>query len=65
MSRLDKLRSTSTKSGFADVLGVSAVFLTRCLYINKPENQYHQFTIDKKSYKLAIERLKKSSKKFI
>jgi hypothetical protein len=49
MSRLDKLRSTSTKSGFADVLGVSAVFLTRCLYINKPENQYHQFTIDKKT----------------
>lgn len=49
MSRLAKLRLTSTKPGFANVLGVNAVFLTRCLYVNKPENQYHQFTIDKKN----------------
>jgi RNA-directed DNA polymerase len=49
MSRIAYLKSISTKPGFAHALGVDAAFLTRCLYINKPENQYHQFTIDKKS----------------
>lgn len=49
MSKLKFLKSISTKPNFAKVLGVDAAFLTRCLYINKPENQYHQFTIDKKS----------------
>lgn len=49
MSKLKYLRTISTKPQFARLLGVDAAFLTRCLYINKPKNQYHQFTIDKKS----------------
>lgn len=49
MSRLKNLKAISTKPGFAKVLGVDAAFLTRCLYIQKTENQYHKFTIDKKS----------------
>jgi RNA-directed DNA polymerase len=49
MSKLKHLRSISTKPSFAKVLGVNAAFLTRCLYIYKSKNQYHQFTIDKKS----------------
>ncbi|EHV5552901.1 retron Ec67 family RNA-directed DNA polymerase/endonuclease [Vibrio vulnificus] len=49
MSRLKRLKSASTKPEFAKVLGIDAAFLTRCLYINKPENQYHQFSIPKKS----------------
>ncbi len=49
MSKLKYLRKISTKPQFARLLGVDAAFLTRCLYVNKPKNQYHQFTIDKKS----------------
>ncbi|ANQ17082.1 retron Ec67 family RNA-directed DNA polymerase/endonuclease [Vibrio natriegens] len=49
MSKLKYLKSVSTKPGFAKALGVDAVFLTRCLYINQPETQYHQFSIAKKS----------------
>lgn len=49
MSRLKRLRSASTKPQLAKVLEVDAAFLTRCLYINKTQNQYHQFSIAKKS----------------
>lgn len=49
MSKLKYLKSISTKPNFAKILGVDASFLTRCLYVNKPQNQYHQFSIDKKS----------------
>ncbi|EAZ97067.1 retron Ec67 family RNA-directed DNA polymerase/endonuclease [Marinobacter sp. ELB17] len=49
MSKLRHLKSTSSKPGFAKVLDVDAAFLTRCLYIKKPETQYHQFSIAKKS----------------
>ncbi len=49
MSKLKLLKSVSTKPDFAKVLEVDAAFLTRCLYINKPKNQYHQFSIAKKS----------------
>ena len=49
MSRLKYLKVAKTKPQLADVLGVSPVFLTKCLYVVKPENQYHQFEIDKKS----------------
>jgi hypothetical protein len=49
MSQLNYLRRISTKPSFAKALGVDPRFLTRCLYIIKPENQYHQFTIEKKS----------------
>lgn len=49
MSKLNRLRLISTKPSFARLLGVDAAFLTRCLYINRPENQYHQFPIKKKS----------------
>jgi RNA-directed DNA polymerase len=48
MSRLKHLKSVSSKPGLAKVLGVDSAFLTRILYINKPEHQYHQFSIDKK-----------------
>ncbi|EAW26968.1 RNA-directed DNA polymerase (Reverse transcriptase) [Alteromonadales bacterium TW-7] len=49
MSKLKRLRSASTKPQLARVLEVDAAFLTRCLYINKTQNQYHQFSIAKKS----------------
>ena len=49
MSKLKYLKSISTKPSFAKALGVDPRFLTRCLYITRPENQYIQFTIDKKS----------------
>jgi len=49
MSRLKYLRQISTKPSFARALGIDPRFLTSCLYIVKPENQYHQFMIDKKS----------------
>lgn len=49
MSKLEKLRKTSTKPELASILGVNASFLTRCLYMQKPETQYHRFEIDKKS----------------
>jgi 5S rRNA maturation endonuclease (ribonuclease M5) len=49
MSRLKHLKTITTKPSFARALGVNPSFLTRCLYIIKPENQYHQFSIKKKS----------------
>ncbi|MFT5759826.1 MAG: RNA-directed DNA polymerase [Alteromonadaceae bacterium] len=49
MSRLKYLKTISTKPSFARALNVDPRFLTRCIYIVKPENQYDQFTIDKKS----------------
>lgn len=49
MSKLEKLRKISTKPELASILGVNASFLTRCLYMQKPETQYHRFEIDKKS----------------
>lgn len=49
MTKLNRLKKISTKPSFAKILGVDAVFLTRCLYVVKPENQYHQFSINKKS----------------
>lgn len=49
MSKLKHLKSASTKPSFAKALGLDAAFLTRCLYINKPETQYHQFSIAKRS----------------
>lgn len=49
MSKLQLLKSISTKPELAKLLGVDAAFLTRTLYIARPETQYHQFTIDKKS----------------
>ncbi|WP_216823823.1 hypothetical protein [Aeromonas bivalvium] len=49
MSKLNLLKSISTKPGLAKLLGVNAAFLTRTLYITRPENQYHQFTINKRS----------------
>ncbi|KJG42738.1 retron Ec67 family RNA-directed DNA polymerase/endonuclease [Photobacterium angustum] len=49
MSKLNRLRIASSKPDFAKVLEVDSSFLTRVLYINKPESQYHKFTIAKKS----------------
>jgi RNA-directed DNA polymerase len=47
--KLKGLTSAKTKPDFANSLEIDPVFLTHCLYIVKPENQYHQFEIDKKS----------------
>jgi len=49
MSRLKHLKTLSTKPSFARALDIDPRFLTKCLYLVKPENQYNQFTIDKKS----------------
>ncbi len=49
MSRLKHLKTISTKPSFARALDIDPRILTRCLYITKPENQYHQFSIKKKS----------------
>lgn len=49
LSRLKNLKGAATKPQLASILNVSPVFLTKCLYIIKPENQYHQFEVNKKS----------------
>lgn len=49
MSKLNYLKSISTKPKLAKALNISPKFLTHCLYIVRPENQYRQFNIDKKS----------------
>lgn len=49
MSKLTYLKAVSSKPELAKALNIDPRFLTRCLYIVKPENQYHQFSIDKKS----------------
>lgn len=54
MSKLDILKQISTKPDLAELLGVDAAFLTRTLYIVRPEKQYHQFTIKKKSGGIRI-----------
>jgi hypothetical protein len=47
--RLENLKTVKTKPHFSRALKVDAVFLTHCLYVVKPENQYTQFEIEKKS----------------
>ena len=47
--RLDNLKTVKTKPQFSRVLKVDSVFLTHCLYVVKPKNQYTQFEIEKKS----------------
>ncbi|MBJ7556952.1 retron Ec67 family RNA-directed DNA polymerase/endonuclease [Marinomonas spartinae] len=49
MSKLNYLRSISSKPEFAKALNISPKFLTHTLYVVRPENQYHTFNIDKKS----------------
>lgn len=49
MSKLNRLKSVQNKHAFAKLLGISPVKLTHCLYIEKIETQYHQFSIKKKS----------------
>jgi len=49
MDKLDKLKKITTKQELAGLLGVKATFLTNVLYRLRPENQYIQFTIPKKS----------------
>jgi RNA-directed DNA polymerase len=49
MSKLNYLRSISSKPEFAKALNISPKFLTHTLYIVRPENRYHTFNIDKKS----------------
>jgi RNA-directed DNA polymerase len=49
MSKLNYLRSISSKPEFAKALNISPKFLTHNLYVVRPENQYHTFNIDKKS----------------
>jgi len=54
MLKIKNLQTISTKSTFAKAIGVSPKFLTHCLYIIKPTNQYHQFHIKKKSGGIRI-----------
>tara|TARA_R110001592_G_scaffold316495_1_gene592989 strand:- start:5794 stop:6927 length:1134 start_codon:yes stop_codon:yes gene_type:complete len=49
MDKLDTLKNITTKQALAELLGVKASFLTNVLYRIRPENQYIQFTIPKKS----------------
>ncbi|MDB2373174.1 retron Ec67 family RNA-directed DNA polymerase/endonuclease [Psychrosphaera haliotis] len=49
MSRLSNLQTVKTKPDLAHALKVEPVFLTRCLYVDKPQTQYHKFEIEKKS----------------
>lgn len=49
MSKLNYLKSISSKPEFAKALNISPKFLTHTLYVTGPEKQYHQFKIDKKS----------------
>jgi len=49
MSKLNYLRSISSKPEFAKALNIPPKFLTHTLYVVRPENQYHTFNIDKKS----------------
>jgi retron-type reverse transcriptase len=49
MSKISKIKGIATKQELAELLGVKASFLTYVLYIRRPENQYVQFSIPKKS----------------
>jgi hypothetical protein len=49
MDKLDKLKKITTKQELAVLLDVKTSFLTNVLYRLRPENQYIQFTIPKKS----------------
>lgn len=49
MSKLGQLRSAATKSDLAHLLNVPPYLLTYRLYKIRPENQYHTFSIPKKS----------------
>ncbi|MFV1873826.1 MAG: retron Ec67 family RNA-directed DNA polymerase/endonuclease, partial [Oleiphilus sp.] len=49
MDKLDTLKNITTKKALAELLGVKATFLTNVLYRIRPENQYTQFTIPKKT----------------
>lgn len=49
MSKLKLLREITSKPELAKLMGIAPVFLTKCLYVIRPEHQYHQFQIDKKS----------------
>lgn len=49
MDKISKIKGVITKQELAELLGVKASFLTYVLYIRRPENQYVQFAIPKKS----------------
>lgn len=49
MKELNKLRSIQTKPELAKYLGITSVFLTNVLYIQRPENLYTEFKIPKKT----------------
>lgn len=49
MSKIDALKSATTKPELARLLGVKASFLTYVLYVLKPSTQYESFEIPKKS----------------
>ncbi|MCU6435610.1 retron Ec67 family RNA-directed DNA polymerase/endonuclease [Undibacterium sp. Jales W-56] len=49
MRKLQTLRQISTKPELANLLGVKPSILTYALYVTKPEKQYIQFKIPKKS----------------
>ncbi|MFT5297094.1 MAG: RNA-directed DNA polymerase [Colwellia sp.] len=49
MQKINYLAQITTKSELAALLGVKTSFLTHCLYVIKPANQYTQFTIAKKN----------------
>jgi RNA-directed DNA polymerase len=49
LGRLTELKTAITTQDIAHTLNIDVVFLTHCLYVVKPKNQYHEFEIDKKS----------------
>jgi hypothetical protein len=49
MEQLKSLKKVTTKSEFAQLLGIKPSVFTYCLYVIRPENQYSQFKIPKKN----------------
>ncbi|MEX1033766.1 MAG: retron Ec67 family RNA-directed DNA polymerase/endonuclease, partial [Cellvibrionaceae bacterium] len=49
MSKLETLKSCTTKQALASLLGIKTRFLTHTLYVLRPETQYYQFKIAKKN----------------
>ncbi|WDE02953.1 RNA-directed DNA polymerase [Thalassomonas viridans] len=49
MRKLNSLAQITTKAELAALLGIKTSFLTHCLYVIKPANQYTQFKIAKKN----------------
>lgn len=49
MQKIEALRKITTKPELAALLGIKASVLTHTLYVIKPQNQYYQFKITKKS----------------